>query len=95
VLYSTNELGGRRVLAANAQVPARLAPGIEATGGSPAQAVEPRCKARGQSSTTRQRTGRLPRAPPETSCRRLDLAAAKSWADVGRPSDQRPRPVSK
>lgn len=83
MLYSTNELGGRRVLASNAQVPARLASGIEATGGSPAHAVEPRRKALGQPSTARQRTGSLPRAPPEPCCRRLDLAARKMLGRCG------------
>jgi hypothetical protein len=61
VLYSTKELGGRRVLAASAQVPI-LALGLGATaiGGSPARTVGPR---RGSAKAQRH-TDRLQRAPP-------------------------------
>jgi hypothetical protein len=61
VLYSTKELGGRRVLAASAQVPIlALGLGAKAIGGSPARTVGPR---RG-SVRARRHTGSLPRAPP-------------------------------
>jgi hypothetical protein len=65
VLYSTNGLGGRRVLATDAQAPASaLALSSGTTGGSPAQNAGPRSKALGRSVTARRRAGSLPRAPP-------------------------------
>ena len=65
MLYSTNELGGRRVLAAYVQAPVPVpAMGTETAGGSPAQAAEPRSKALGRSVRARRHTGSLPRAPP-------------------------------
>lgn len=63
----TNELGGRRVLAAYVQAPVPVpAMGTETIGESPAQAAEPRSKALGWPVTVRRRTGSRPRAPPVT-----------------------------
>jgi hypothetical protein len=96
VLYSTKEPGGRRVLAAYAQVPVpALGLGAKATGGYPAHAAEPQPKVLGRSATAWRRAGGLPRAPPTAVLPPAHLAARKSWADMRRPSDQRPRPVSK
>lgn len=65
MLYSTNELGGRRVLAAYVQAPVPVpAMGTETIGGSPAHAAEPPTKALGRSITAWRRAGSLPRAPP-------------------------------
>ena len=65
MLYSTKELGGRRVLAAYTQAPVpALGLGTGTTGGSPAPAAEPRSCVLGRFVRARLRAGSLPRAPP-------------------------------